>query len=75
MKYYFCIFDENENPIVLNFSDSKNKKETENARYLTEEEVPLIQARLNEIIEEQIQREMQENISPEEFLQLIEENF
>lgn len=75
MKYYFCIFDENENPIVLNFSDSKNKEETENARYLTEEEIPLIQARLNEIIEEQIQREMQENISPEEFLQLIEEAF
>ena len=75
MKYYFCIFDENENPIVLNFSESKNKEETENARYLTEEEIPLIQARLNEIIEEQIQREMQENISPEEFLQLIEEAF
>lgn len=75
MKYYFCIFDENKDPIVLNFSDSKDKEETENARYLTEEEIPFVQARLNEIIEEQIQREMQENISPEEFLQLIEENF
>ena len=52
MKYCFCRFNKEGDPIVLSFTNVKNEEETENARYLTEEEVPLIQARLNEIIEE-----------------------
>lgn len=73
MKHYFCRFDENGDPIVLFFCNYRLEEETENARYLTEDELPVIQARMAEMIEEQ--KKASEDISPDEFLQLIEEAF
>lgn len=52
MKYYFCRFDEKGDPIVLSFHEEKNEAETENARYITEAELPAIQQRMDEIIAE-----------------------
>lgn len=53
MKHYFCRFNENGAPIVLVFCENRIEAETENARYLTEDELPLIQNRISEMIEEQ----------------------
>lgn len=75
MKNYFCIFDEKGEPFILTLSENRIEQETKNARYLTEEEVPIIQARMEELVRKLREEELKEEMTPEEFLQLIEENF
>ena len=50
---YFCRFDENGDPMVLSFHQDRIEIETENARYISEEELPRIQQRMDEMIAEQ----------------------